>query len=36
MEGRLVWFRGDFTMGTLFWTDGLVYDTYVPGYFLKR
>jgi len=27
MEGGLVWFRGGFTMGTLFWTGGLVYDS---------
>jgi len=26
MEGRLVWFRGGFTVGTLFWTGGLAYD----------
>jgi len=26
MEGRLVWFGGGFTAGTLFWTGGLAYD----------
>jgi len=26
VEGRLVWFRGGFTAGTLFWTGELAYD----------
>jgi len=27
VEGRLVWFRGGFTMGMYFWMSGLVYDS---------
>jgi len=27
MEGRLVWFGGGFTVGMLFQTGGLAYDT---------
>jgi len=27
LEGGLVWFGGGFTMGTLFWTGGLAYDS---------
>jgi len=30
VEGRLVWFGGGFTMGTLFWTGELVYDSIPP------
>jgi len=26
VEGKLVWFRGGFTMGMLFWTGELAYD----------
>jgi len=29
MEGGLVWFRGGFPAGTLFWTGGLAYDNRV-------
>ena len=30
MEGGLIWFGGGFTVGMLFWTGGLAYDSISP------